>query len=112
MVVADERPVCRREAWRRAHLRQLQCMVEDALGVAAPTPICPVVVGSARRALRISELLWREGYHVPAIRAPTVPEGTSRLRISLSAGHSVAEVQGMLRALQAGLRAVPEAAKL
>ena len=59
------------------------------------TAIQPLVVGSAQRALDVSARLLDAGYFVPAIRPPTVPEGTSRLRISLSAAHERAHVEAL-----------------
>jgi 8-amino-7-oxononanoate synthase len=53
-----------------------------------PSPIVPVVLGSERRALDAAAALLRRGLLVPAIRPPTVPAGTSRLRIALSAAHT------------------------
>jgi 8-amino-7-oxononanoate synthase len=53
-----------------------------------PSPIVPVVLGSERRALDAAAALLRHGLLVPAIRPPTVPAGTSRLRIALSAAHT------------------------
>lgn len=67
------------------------------------TAIQPVVVGDPARALEVAARLKDAGFLVPAIRPPTVPEGTSRLRISLSAGHSVAEVEALAGALAKAL---------
>lgn len=63
------------------------------------TPIQPVIVGEERRALQWSENLRSQGFLVKAIRPPTVPKGTSRLRITLSASHSSQDVSALLKAL-------------
>jgi 8-amino-7-oxononanoate synthase len=60
-----------------------------------------VLVGSNHDALRLSEHLLTQGLLVPAIRPPTVPQGTARLRISLSAAHDFADVQRLIDALAA-----------
>ena len=52
-----------------------------------PSPIVPVVLGSEQAAIDASASLLEEGLWVPAIRPPTVPVGTSRLRVTLSAAH-------------------------
>ena len=63
------------------------------------TAIQPVVVGAAERALDAARRLHERGFLVPAIRPPTVPEGTSRLRISLSAAHTREEVESLAAGL-------------
>ncbi|HSQ03631.1 MAG TPA: aminotransferase class I/II-fold pyridoxal phosphate-dependent enzyme, partial [Burkholderiales bacterium] len=63
------------------------------------TPIQPLVIGENRAAMRISEELGKRGLLVPAIRPPTVPIGTARLRISLSAAHELRDVQALVDAL-------------
>jgi 8-amino-7-oxononanoate synthase len=67
------------------------------------TAIQPIVVGSAARALEVSAKLRSAGFLVPAIRPPTVPEGTSRLRISISAAHARADVEALAAALARSL---------
>jgi len=70
---------------------------------ASTTAIQPVVLGDAARAMRASASLLARGYFVPAIRPPTVPEGTARLRVTLSATHSAADVVGLVGALAESL---------
>ncbi|QJA05446.1 8-amino-7-oxononanoate synthase [Thermosulfurimonas marina] len=75
---------------RRRRVRKLARRLRRALGLdqgglADEVPIVPVVVGEDRRALELSERLFAAGFLAPAIRPPTVPEGTARLRLSLSA---------------------------
>jgi 8-amino-7-oxononanoate synthase len=72
---------------------------------ASTTAIQPLIVGSAEWALNASQRLRELGFRVPAIRPPTVPEGTSRLRISLSAAHAGAEIRGLAAALVEALAA-------
>jgi len=71
---------------------------------ASQTAIQPLVLGEAARALAVSRALYRRGYWVAAIRPPTVPAGTSRLRITLSAAHAEAEIDGLLAALAEALK--------
>ncbi len=67
--------------------------------LSSPTPIQPLLAGSAARAVAWSRHLERHGILVSAIRPPTVPVGTARLRVSLSAAHSAADVDQLLDAL-------------
>jgi 8-amino-7-oxononanoate synthase len=82
----------------RSRLQQLGIWPRCYPGHWSPTltemvsPIVPIVVGDAQRAVALSRALQEKGFLVPAIRPPSVPEGTSRLRISLSAGHTESEV--------------------
>jgi 8-amino-7-oxononanoate synthase len=71
----------------------------------AESQILPVVVGEAPRAVAAAERLLERGYYVAAIRPPTVPEGTSRLRLSLMATHDEAQIDGVARELVAILGA-------
>jgi 7-keto-8-aminopelargonate synthetase-like enzyme len=67
-------------------------------------PIVPVVVGADTRALAVASELRARGFFVPAIRPPTVPEGTARLRVTLSAAHEPADVDALAEALREALR--------
>ncbi|MFY1665442.1 8-amino-7-oxononanoate synthase [Pseudomonas sp. Pseu.R1] len=96
----------RGEHWRREHLQALIKQFRDgalALGLELMdsfTPIQPILIGSSDRALRLSQMLRERGLMVTAIRPPTVPAGSARLRVTLSAAHSEAQVQLLLEALE------------
>ena len=65
----------------------------------SPTPIQPLIVGEPAAAVELSDALFARGVWVPAIRPPTVPKGTARLRVSLSAAHTDADVDRLIGAL-------------
>jgi 8-amino-7-oxononanoate synthase len=97
--------IVERETWRRTRLRDT---IEFFRARAATlglelmpsrTPIQPLVVGDNLRALQIGDALFEQGFHVSAIRPPTVPEGSARLRITLSVAHSEEQVGRLLEAL-------------
>ncbi len=93
------------EGWRRQHLGELIRHFRqgaEALGLtlmASDTPIQPVLLGDEERALRWARALETRGLLVVAIRPPTVPVGSARLRITLSADHSREQVDSLLQAL-------------
>ncbi|MHA7835378.1 MAG: aminotransferase class I/II-fold pyridoxal phosphate-dependent enzyme [Algiphilus sp.] len=72
-------------------------------GEASDHAIQPLVIGDAARTMTASAALFERGYWVAGIRPPTVPEGTSRLRITVSAAHQPSEVEGLLDALHSVL---------
>ncbi|MCG5499756.1 8-amino-7-oxononanoate synthase [Ectothiorhodospira lacustris] len=94
------------EPERREHLRRLVQRFRAGaaeLGLAlmdSDTPIQPLLVGDAATAVALSEGLLARGLLVPAIRPPTVPSGTSRLRVTLSAAHTPAHVDLLLETLK------------
>jgi 8-amino-7-oxononanoate synthase len=73
----------------------------DLIPLGHPSPIIPVILGSERAAVDASTTLLARGLWVPAIRPPTVPDGTSRLRITLSAAHRDEDVEDLIEALLA-----------
>jgi 8-amino-7-oxononanoate synthase len=87
-------------------VRRLRAHV-DRLRPGHPSPIVPFVCGEEQRALDAARALLDNGLLVPAIRPPTVPPGTSRLRVTVSAAHTDAQVDHLLRALTAVLGSVP-----
>lgn len=63
------------------------------------TPIQPVPIGGADRAMAVSDALWQRGFFVQGMRPPTVAEGTSRLRVTLTAAHGEDQIEALVRAL-------------
>ena len=95
----------RSEHWRREHLntlirqfragaQQIGLQLMDSF-----TPIQPIMIGDSAEAVRLSQQLRERGVLVTAIRPPTVPVGSARLRVTLSAAHTEAQVQLLLNAL-------------
>ena len=74
----------------------------------SPTPIQPLLIGDSERAMQLSAGLRKRGIMISAIRPPTVPRGTARLRVTLSAAHSEADIDRLLEALQHTLADLPE----
>ena len=95
----------RSEDWRRVHLNALIKRFREgarAIGLQlmdSATPIQPILIGDSARAMRLSQLLRERGLLVTAIRPPTVPVGSARLRVTLSAAHSSAQLELLLEAL-------------
>ena len=95
----------RSEHWRREHLNALIKRFREgaqAIGLQlmdSATPIQPILIGDSARALQLSQLLRERGLLVTAIRPPTVPAGSARLRVTLSAAHSQAQLELLLEAL-------------
>jgi 8-amino-7-oxononanoate synthase len=98
-----------RDDWRRAHLQHLISHLRSSLGRVlhgknwqlgeSATAIQPLLIGSNHDALRLMQGLYERGLWIPAIRPPTVPDGTARLRIALSALHSTADIDRLVQAL-------------
>ncbi len=98
---------------RRHHLQAVIARLRERLKpgrwrlMPSQTAIQPLVIGNSGEAVAVSETLAREGLLVPAIRPPTVPQGTARLRISLSADHSFEDIERLAAALNEIESAVP-----
>ena len=95
------------EPQRRKHLQTLRKRLRDGVEAAglpwtlmpSDTAIQPLLIGSNADAMQVMAALDAQGVWVPAIRPPTVPEGTARLRISLSAAHTVDQIDRLVAAL-------------
>jgi 8-amino-7-oxononanoate synthase len=101
------------EAWRREHLRLLiERLRQGATDLSLPlmasgSPIQPFLCGSPLAATALADQLLDRGFLVSAIRPPTVPRGTARLRVTLTAGHTHDQVDALLEALSDGFRLLP-----
>jgi len=97
--------VMRNEGWRREHLQVLITRFRQGaqqLGLqlmSSTTAIQPIVIGRAEVTMAVAEKLRQQGILIGAIRPPTVPEGSARLRITLSAAHTEAHIDQLLGAL-------------
>lgn len=97
--------IIEQEPERRAHLQKLIARFRagaQSLGLAlgdSMTPIQPIIVGDSARALQVSDALAAQGVLVTAIRPPTVPAGSARLRVALSAAHQEADIDRLLECL-------------
>lgn len=76
-----------------------QMLALDLPLLASQTPIQPLLVGDAAKALRLRDFLTSRGLWVQAIRPPTVPEGTARLRITVTAAHEAEDINALVNAL-------------
>jgi len=94
------------EPWRRVSLLQRARSAHDALcpeSAFRGTQIIPVILGDSGRAIAVATALQERGFDVRAVRPPTVPEGTSRLRISVHANHQESDVAQLSDALRTAL---------
>ncbi|HBV75387.1 MULTISPECIES: 8-amino-7-oxononanoate synthase [Vibrio] len=92
------------QSWRREKLTELYSEYDTALQhcqgyVETQTPIKPFICGDSQCAVKLSNALKNEGFWVGAIRPPTVPKNKARLRITLSASHSLSQVKSLTSAI-------------
>lgn len=94
------------ENWRREKLETLIKQFRtgcEQIGLQlmdSPTPIQPILIGESDKALEMSQGLEQEGIFISAIRPPTVPQGSARLRVTLSAAHDEEQVNTLLNKLE------------
>jgi 8-amino-7-oxononanoate synthase len=97
------------EPWRRERLGETAAYARGLFRRrgfqtgSSESHILPVIAGSDRAALRLSEALYHAGYHAPAVRPPTVPDGTARLRINLTSEIERAEIDALADEISAAL---------
>lgn len=92
------------QQWRREKLHELSQVYDELLQsvdgyVATCTPIKPFILGKSQHALNVARQLKDKGFWMTAIRPPTVPEGSARLRITLTANHSIKDISALASAL-------------
>jgi len=99
LAIADE------EAWRRKRLHELIAYFRAAAEkqqiplMESFTPIQPIILGDSKKALAVSHALYERGIIITAIRPPTVPQGTARLRVTLSALHNENHIDQLIDSL-------------
>ena len=99
---------------KRAHLRSISDALRAELAAAglncgaSTTQIIPVYLGGNEAALKVADQLQRAGFAVRAIRPPTVPVGTSRLRLSLTASLTLKDVRRLAAAIEEAVTALPQ----
>lgn len=97
--------VITQEPWRQAHLNKLITQFREGLAdwqhllMPSTTAIQPIVIGESDKALMLSDRLQQQGFLVSAIRPPTVPPGSARLRVTLTAAHTEQQVSELVAAL-------------
>lgn len=102
--------VSEQEPWRRARVLALTTRFRAAATAAglplatSRTPIQPVILGSSQAALAVQEQLMAEGFWVVAIRSPTVPRGSERVRVTLSAEHTDDQVDALVESLHRAVK--------
>lgn len=98
--------IIRDEPARRKRLREKAAYLREKLTEMgldtgrSTTHIVPVIIGAADEAMRVSRGLFERGYFVSAIRPPTVPEGTARLRVSVQCDHTIEQIDGLIGAIK------------
>ncbi len=100
VAVVETEPERRRHVLDLAQRLRRELKAGGANIGASECHIVPLIVGEAQAAVSLSKRLEKEGLLVPAIRPPSVPEGTARLRISVTAGHTEADLDQLLQALR------------
>ena len=103
--------IVREEPWRRARLWALRQQLHAGLvrlgahTFGSETPILPIRVGHVLDVLRLQQALWDAGIYAPAIRPPSVPRDSCRIRFTVTAAHTTEQVDRLLNALESLVRA-------
>ncbi|HKY09542.1 MAG TPA: aminotransferase class I/II-fold pyridoxal phosphate-dependent enzyme, partial [Candidatus Binatia bacterium] len=92
-------PERREKLWENCR-RMIKGLRALGFAAASSSAIVPVIIGDAGKCMRLSEGLLERGIFAQGIRPPTVPPGTSRLRITLMASHTDGQIDRMLRTLE------------
>jgi 8-amino-7-oxononanoate synthase len=104
----------RTQHWRREKLKELQQVYDTCVSaidgfVRTETPIKPLIIGDTLQAQGVADLLKQDRIWISAIRPPTVPEGTARLRVTLTAAHTEQQVRGLAQSLQIAIEGMDHA---
>jgi len=97
--VLHDKPTLRKKLWAntdyiKSRLNKIGFNLRNSI-----SPIIPILIGDTKKTVAISQALWDKGFYVPAIRPPTVPQGQSRLRLTITAMHTREQMDGLLENL-------------
>ncbi len=92
------------EPWRRSLLRERARYLRQLLGIEGDSAIVPIAIGDNRLAVEVAEQLAREGFDARAIRPPSVPDGTARLRVTVNVGVSRSILERFATVVAAAVR--------
>lgn len=98
LVQTDPNPKTR--LWENIALFERLAVQAGLLALPLKSPISPILIGDSAKTVQVSQTLLEEGYFVQGIRPPTVPPGTARLRVALSAAHTESQIAGLVQALR------------
>src|SRR5680860_1448219 len=99
LVIIQQEPQRRAKLWRNREFLHHGLVAMGFQLTNTQSPILPLMVNDPELGVRMSQHLRAEGLWIPAVRPPTVPKGTSRLRITVTADHSLEHLEAALRAL-------------
>jgi 8-amino-7-oxononanoate synthase len=99
--ILKSRPELRRRLWTNvSYIKKLLKKIGLNLR-GSIAPIIPIMIGDTQKTAAISQALWKKGFYAPAIRPPTVPQGQSRLRLTITTMHTKTQINGLIKALKA-----------
>jgi len=98
--VIQQEPERRARLWQNRDLLYQGLIAMGCHMTETESPILPIIVNDPSLALEMSHGLQKHGIYIPAIRPPTVPKGTSRLRVTVTSEHSIEQIDAALEAIQ------------
>jgi glycine C-acetyltransferase/8-amino-7-oxononanoate synthase len=100
LAIIQEEPQRRTKLWRNREFLHNGLVAMGFQLTKTQSPILPIIVKDPEVGVQMSHRLREEGVWIPAVRPPTVPKGTSRLRVTVTADHSLEQIETALRALK------------
>ena len=98
--IIKNEPICRHRLWENRDFLYSELKNMGFQLTNTQSPILPIIVKSPEKALQMSQALYKAGIYIPAIRPPTVPKESSRLRITVSSGHSKEQLQYVIEIIK------------
>ena len=97
--IIKNEPICRHRLWENRDFLYSELKNMGFQLTNTQSPILPIIVKSPEKALKMSQALYKAGIYAPAIRPPTVPQKSSRLRFTVSSEHSKEQLQYVIQAI-------------